>query len=52
MAQQISERKCDYLESTLRDAMEAGEIAEQDPKLLAQELRFLYRRFDPGSEDL
>jgi TetR/AcrR family transcriptional repressor of nem operon len=40
MAQQISERKCDYLESTLRDAMEAGEIAEQDPKLLAQELHF------------
>jgi TetR/AcrR family transcriptional repressor of nem operon len=40
MAQQISERKCDYLESTLRDAMEVGEIAEQDPKLLAQELHF------------
>jgi TetR/AcrR family transcriptional repressor of nem operon len=40
MAQQISERKCDFLESTLRDAMEVGEIAEQDPKLLAQELHF------------
>ena len=40
MAQQISERKCGYLESTLRDAMDAGDISRQDPKLLAQELHF------------
>ncbi len=40
MAQQISERKCRYLESTLRDAVEAGDIPRQDPKLLAQELHF------------
>jgi TetR/AcrR family transcriptional regulator, transcriptional repressor for nem operon len=40
MAQQISERKCRYLESTLRDAMDAGAIPRQDPKLLAQELHF------------
>jgi TetR/AcrR family transcriptional repressor of nem operon len=38
MAQHISERKCRYLESTLRDAMEQGEIERQDAKLLAQEL--------------
>jgi TetR/AcrR family transcriptional repressor of nem operon len=40
MAQQISERKCRYLETTLRDAMEAEDIPRQDPKLLAQELHF------------
>ena len=40
MAQQISERKCRYLESTMRDAIEAGDIPRQDPKLLAQELHF------------
>jgi TetR/AcrR family transcriptional repressor of nem operon len=40
MAQQISERKCRYLEATLRDAMDAGNIARQDPKVLAQELNF------------
>ena len=40
MAQQISARKRDYLESTLSDAMEAGDVAMQDPKLLAQELHF------------
>jgi TetR/AcrR family transcriptional repressor of nem operon len=38
MAQQIADRKCRYLESTLRDAMEAGDIARSDPKQLAQEL--------------
>jgi TetR/AcrR family transcriptional repressor of nem operon len=40
MAQQISERKCQYLESTLRDAIEGGDIPRQDPKSLAQELHF------------
>jgi TetR/AcrR family transcriptional repressor of nem operon len=40
MAQQISERKCGYLETTLRDAVEAGDIPRQDPILLAQELHF------------
>jgi TetR/AcrR family transcriptional repressor of nem operon len=40
MAQQISVRKRDYLESTLSDAMEAGDLPMQDPKLLAQELHF------------
>jgi len=40
MAQQISERKCRYLESTLRDAMELGEIPKQDAKSLAQEVHF------------
>jgi TetR/AcrR family transcriptional repressor of nem operon len=40
MAQQISARKCDYLESTLNDAVEAGDLPMQDPKLLAQELHF------------
>jgi TetR/AcrR family transcriptional repressor of nem operon len=40
MAHQISERKCNYLESTLRDAIEAEDIPRQDPKLLAQELHF------------
>lgn len=40
MAQQISERKCGYLEATLRDAIDAGDIVEKDPKLLAQELHF------------
>jgi TetR/AcrR family transcriptional regulator, transcriptional repressor for nem operon len=40
MAQQISARKCVYLESTLSDAIEAGELPVQDPKLLAQELHF------------
>src|SRR5580700_2096807 len=40
MAQQISERKCGYRESTLRDAIQSGDIPSQDPKLLAQELHF------------
>ena len=40
MAQQISARKCVYLASTLSDAIEAGELPMQDPKLLAQELHF------------
>jgi TetR/AcrR family transcriptional repressor of nem operon len=40
MAQQISERKCRYLESTLRDAMEMGEIPKQDARSLAQEVHF------------
>jgi TetR/AcrR family transcriptional repressor of nem operon len=40
MAQQISARKREYLESTLSDAMEAGDLPMQDPKLLAQELHF------------
>jgi TetR/AcrR family transcriptional repressor of nem operon len=40
MAQQISARKRDYLESTLSDAMETGDLPMQDPKLLAQELHF------------
>ncbi len=40
MAQQISARKCGYLEATLRDAIEVGDIPMQDPKLLAQELHF------------
>lgn len=40
MAQQISERKCRYLEATLRDAMDAGDIPKQDARLLAQELHF------------
>jgi len=40
MAQQISARKCVYLESTLSDAIEAGELPKRDPKLLAQELHF------------
>ena len=40
MAQQISERKCDYLEATLCDAMNAGDIPRQNPKLLARELHF------------
>ncbi len=40
MAQQISERKCRYLESTLRDAMELREIPTQDARSLAQEVHF------------
>jgi TetR/AcrR family transcriptional regulator, transcriptional repressor for nem operon len=40
MAQQISERKCGYLEATLCDAMNAGDIPRQNPKLLAWELHF------------
>lgn len=40
MAEKISERKCGYLESTLRDAIEAGDIPTRDPKLLAKELHF------------
>ena len=40
MAQHISERKCRYLESTLRDAMDEAVIPRQEPKLLAQELHF------------
>jgi TetR/AcrR family transcriptional repressor of nem operon len=38
MAQQIADRKCRYLESTLRDAMEAGDIPKADARQLAQEL--------------
>jgi TetR/AcrR family transcriptional repressor of nem operon len=38
MSQQISDRKCRYLEATLRDAMDLGEIPKQDAKFLAQEL--------------
>jgi TetR/AcrR family transcriptional regulator, transcriptional repressor for nem operon len=40
MAQQISERKCRYLELTLQDAMELGEIPKQDARSLAQEVHF------------
>ena len=40
MAQKISERKCRYLESTLRDAMDEEVLPRQDPKFLAQELHF------------
>jgi TetR/AcrR family transcriptional regulator, transcriptional repressor for nem operon len=40
MAQKIGEKKCRYLETTLRDAMDLGEIPKQDAKLLAQELHF------------
>jgi TetR/AcrR family transcriptional regulator, transcriptional repressor for nem operon len=40
MSQQISDRKCRYLEATLRDAMDLGEIPKQDVKQLAQELHF------------
>jgi TetR/AcrR family transcriptional regulator, transcriptional repressor for nem operon len=40
MAQTISARKCVYLQNTLSDAIEAGEVPAQDPKLLAQELHF------------
>jgi TetR/AcrR family transcriptional regulator, transcriptional repressor for nem operon len=40
MAQQISARKCSYLQCTLSDAIEGGDIPAQDPKLLAQELHF------------
>ena len=38
MAQQIGERKCRYFESTLRDAMESGDIPRRDARQLAQEL--------------
>jgi TetR/AcrR family transcriptional regulator, transcriptional repressor for nem operon len=40
MAQKIGDKKCRYLETTLRDAMDLGEIPKQDAKLLAQELHF------------
>jgi len=40
MAQTISARKCVYLESTLTDAIEVGDVPTQDAKLLAQELHF------------
>jgi TetR/AcrR family transcriptional repressor of nem operon len=40
MSQKISDRKCRYLEATLRDAMDLGEIPKQDAKQLAQELHF------------
>ena len=40
MAQQISERKCRYLESTLRDAMELREIPTQDARSLTEEVHF------------
>ncbi len=39
MAQKISECKCCYLEATLRDAIERGDISAADPKELASELR-------------
>jgi TetR/AcrR family transcriptional repressor of nem operon len=39
LAQKISERKCCYLEATLRDAIERGDISAADPKVLASELR-------------
>jgi TetR/AcrR family transcriptional repressor of nem operon len=39
MAQKISEGKCCYLEATLRDAIERGDISAADPKELASELR-------------
>ena len=40
MAQKIGEKKCRYPETTLRDAMDLGEIPKQDARLLAQELHF------------
>jgi TetR/AcrR family transcriptional regulator, transcriptional repressor for nem operon len=40
MAQTISARKCVYLQSTLIDAIKAGDVPTQDAKLLAQELHF------------
>jgi TetR/AcrR family transcriptional regulator, transcriptional repressor for nem operon len=40
MAQQISERKCRYLEMTLLDSMKTGEIPQQDARFLALELHF------------
>jgi TetR/AcrR family transcriptional repressor of nem operon len=40
MAQQISECKCRYLETMLREAMDLGEIPKQDAASLAQELHF------------
>lgn len=40
MAHHISARKCEYLESSLRDAIDAGDIPAEDPKFLAQELHF------------
>jgi hypothetical protein len=38
MAQEISEGKCRYLEATLRDAVERGDIPPRDPQILAREL--------------
>jgi TetR/AcrR family transcriptional regulator, transcriptional repressor for nem operon len=40
MAHTISARKCVYLQNTLTDAMETGDVPVQDAKLLAQELHF------------
>jgi len=38
MAQQISQGKCRYLEATLRDGIERGDIPPRDPQILAREL--------------
>jgi hypothetical protein len=39
MAQEISEGKCRYLEATLRDGIERGDIPPRDPQILARELQ-------------
>jgi hypothetical protein len=39
MAQQISEGKCRYLEATIRDAINRGDISPGDPQVLARELQ-------------
>jgi TetR/AcrR family transcriptional repressor of nem operon len=38
MAQKISEGKCRYLEATLRDGINRGDIPPRDPPVLAREL--------------
>src|SRR5260370_17013819 len=38
MAQEISQGKCRYLEATLRDGIERGEIPPRDRQILAREL--------------
>src|SRR5580693_5140329 len=38
MAQEISQGKCRYLEATLRDGIERGDIPPRDPQILAREL--------------
>ena len=38
MAQKIGQGKCAYLENTLREAIERGDISASDPKVLAGEL--------------
>jgi hypothetical protein len=38
MAQKISEGKCCYLEPTLRETIERGDISAADPEVLASEL--------------